>query len=137
MDYDMPKPIIEVDGVIANGVQYDLDIMLPEDKRNVIYGIVKDCYKRPVENAVVKLIEVFYKDGRSSRAPVSHTFTDKEGEFVFGPLCPDRCYEIQIWVNDVKHQPICVKPAHDFDCLKGVKIDCKKRAEEEPKEYEE
>ena len=27
----------------------------------------------------------------------------EDGEFVFGPLCPDRKYEIQVWVNRVKH----------------------------------
>ena len=131
MDFDVQKKVVSIDGVIANGNQYDLDITLPDDKRDVIYGIVKDCYKCPVENAVVKLVEVFYKDGKSFRAPVSHTFTDKEGEFVFGPLCPDRCYEIQIWADNVKHQPICVKPDHDFDCLKGTKAHCHKRSEEE------
>lgn len=134
MEFDKQKPIMDINGVIASGYQYDVDITLPEDKRNVIYGIVKDCYKRPVSNAVVKLIEVFYKDGTSYRAPVSHTFTDKEGEFVFGPLCPDRCYEIQIWVNNVKHQPICVKPCYEFECLKGTKVECKRVAEEEAEE---
>ena len=131
---NMHKPMIDVDGIIANGRQFDLEITLPDDKRDVIYGVVKDCYKCPVENAVVKLIEVFYKDGKSSRAPVSHTFTDKEGEFVFGPLCPDRRYEIQIWANKVKHESVCVKAHHDFDCLKGKKINCDRCLEEESNE---
>ena len=36
-------------------------------------------------------------------------FTDKEGEFVFGPLCPDRHYAIQIWANATKKIKICAK----------------------------
>ena len=64
MDYDKNIcPIINVEGVIENGKQYDIEINLPEDNRNVIFGIVKDCYKDPVQNAVVKLIEVCYENG--------------------------------------------------------------------------
>ena len=57
MEYDKNIcPVVNVDGVIERGKQYDLDITLPEDNRNVIYGIVRDCYKDPVKDAVVKLI---------------------------------------------------------------------------------
>ena len=88
MEYDQNIcPVVNVDGVIERGKQYDLDITLPEDNRNVIYGIVRDCYKDPVKDAVVKLIAVECKMGKDIRKPVSHTFTDENGEFVFGPLC--------------------------------------------------
>jgi len=112
-------PILDVDGVIAGGKQFDLDITLPEDNRNVIYGVIKDCYKEPICDAVVKLIEVCGDE----RKPVSHTFTDKEGEFVFGPLCPDKFYEINFWVNRVKHIKACAKCEHEGKCLKGKKMD--------------
>lgn len=117
-------PIIDVDGFIEKGKQFDLDIILPEDDRNVIYGIVKDCYQEPVCDAVVKLIEVCREYGKEERKPVSHTFTDKDGEFVFGPLCPDRHYEIEIWVNKVKHYKVCAMGNHEGKCLKGVDMDC-------------
>ena len=119
-------PVLNVDGILATGKQFDLDITLPEDNRGVIYGIVKDCYQEPVCDAVVKLIEVVCECGKEERRPVSHTITDKDGEFVFGPLCPNRFYEIQIWVDQVKHCKICTKVEHHGDCLKGVKLDCKK-----------
>ena len=65
MEYDKNIcPVVNVDGVIERGKQYDLDITLPEDNRNVIYGIVRDCYKDPVKDAVVKLIEVECKMGK-------------------------------------------------------------------------
>lgn len=117
-------PIVKVDGFIEKGKQFDLDINLPEDNRNVIYGVIKDCYKDPVEDAVVKLIEVCYEYGKEERRPVSHTFTDKDGEFVFGPLCPDKKYEIQIWVDRVKHIKICKECKRHGRCLKGIKLDC-------------
>lgn len=113
-------PIIDIDGHIEAGKQFDLDIVLPEDDREVVYGIVKDCYNEPIKDAVVKLIEVDCKCGKEERKPVSHTFTDKDGEFVFGPLCPDRKYEIQIWVNKVKHVKVCSKCHREGKCLKGV-----------------
>ena len=105
MDKDCNKPccpILDVDGVISGGKQFDLDITLPEDNRDVIYGVVKNCFKEPVDNAVVKLVEIICENGKEERRPIGHTFTDEDGEFVFGPLCPNREYAIQIWVNNTK-----------------------------------
>ena len=119
-------PVLKVDGVLASGRQFDLDITIPEDNRTVIYGIVKDCYQEPVCNAVVKLIEVVCDCGKEERRPVSHTFTDESGEFVFGPLCANRFYEIEIWVDRVQHCKVCTKAEREGKCLKGVKLDCKK-----------
>ena len=118
------SPIVDIDGYIADGKQFDLDLTLANDHRDVIYGIVRDCFKEPVRDAVVKLVEVDYKFGRKELKPVSHTFTDKEGEFVFGPLCPGKKYSIQVWKNSVKHVKICAKCHREGDCLKGVKLDC-------------
>lgn len=117
-------PIIDIDGLMECGKQFDLDITLPCDNREVIYGIVRDCFKEPVSDAVVKLIEVVCEHGKDERKPVSHTFTDKNGEFLFGPLCPNKVYEIEIWVNKVKHVKVCAKCEHEGPCLKGEDIDC-------------
>lgn len=117
-------PKIDVEGFIEKGKQFDLDITLPEDNRNVIYGVVKNCFKDPVEDAVVKLVEIVYDCGRKERLPITHTFTDKHGEFVFGPLCPDKEYAIEIFVNDVKHVKACTKCHHEGKCLKGYKKSC-------------
>lgn len=116
-------PIVDIDGLISSGTQFDIDITLPEDHRNVIFGTIRDCYKNAVPNAVVKLIEVICEDGKDKRLPISHTFTDNEGEFVFGPLCPGKYYEIQIWVNNIKKVKLCGKCAHEGQCLKAEKHD--------------
>lgn len=125
MEMDMTKkcPVVEVNGFIEKGKQFDLDIELPEDERNVIYGIIKDSCNDPVSDAVVKLIEICYEKGEEVRKPVSHTFTDEYGEFVFGPLCPDRKYAVDIWVNRVKHVKVCAKCHHKGRCLKGIDMD--------------
>lgn len=128
MEFEKDKyPVIDVQGVISSGKQFDIDITLPEDNRSVIYGIIKDAYDEPVRDAVVKLIEVERDCGKEERKPVTHTFTDKDGEFVFGPLCANKFYEVQVWANDVKHRKICTTCPHKGKCLKGVKIDCDKK----------
>ena len=128
MEFNKDKyPVIDVEGVISSGKQYDIDITLPEDNRSVIYGIIKDAYDEPVRDAVVKLIEVDKDCGKEERKPVSHTFTDKEGEFVFGPLCANKFYEIQVCADNVKHKKICASCGHKGKCLKGVKLDCDKK----------
>lgn len=119
------KTLIDVNGVIASGKQFDLDIHIPEDNRNVIYGVIRDTHNKPVGDAVVKLIEIVRDCGKEERRPVSHTFTDKYGEFVFGPLCDKKFYAIQIWANSVKHSKICTKSKHEGKCLCGIKLDCK------------
>ena len=128
MEYeDKCCQIQDINGHIESGKQFDLEIILPEDNRNVLFGIVKDCYKEPVKDAVVKLIEVDYNCEKVERKPVTHTFTDKDGEFVFGPLCPDKKYEVQIFVNKVKHVKVCSKCHREGKCLKSVdlkKCDC-------------
>ena len=125
-------PVLDIDGVISNGKQFDIDVVLPEDNRNVIYGTIKNRYKDPIKNAVVKLIEIVIgKDGQKRRIPVTHTFTDEHGEFVFGPLCPDKEYAIDIWVNDVRHYKYNSICHREGECLKGRpveicgSIDCK------------
>lgn len=125
------KVIVDVNGFIETGKQFDLDLRLPEDNRNVVYGIIKDKHEKPVKDAVVKLIEVC----KDERHPVSHTFTDKEGEFVFGPLCPNKSYAIEIWVNKVKHVKICKICEKEGDCLSGIdlKCDCECDYKAEPK----
>ena len=57
-------PIVDVDGFIADGKQFDLDITLANDRRNVIFGVVRDNFKEPVKDAVVKLVEVEFKYGK-------------------------------------------------------------------------
>ena len=41
-------PIIDVNGLISNGKQFDIDINLPEDTRDVIYGTVKNAFNEPI-----------------------------------------------------------------------------------------
>lgn len=128
MEFDKKPdcPIVKVEGFVSVGNQYDVDITLPEDGRGVVYGIIRNCYEDPISDAVVKLIEIDRNYGKEERKPVSHTFTDKHGEFVFGPLCEDKSYAIEVWADKVKHHKICASCERKGKCLKGEKLDCPK-----------
>lgn len=76
-------PILDVDGLISGGKQFDLDITLPEDNRDVIYGVIKDCFKEPVRDAVVKLTEIVYDCGKEERRPIGHTLSDVTLSIIF------------------------------------------------------
>ena len=76
-------PVLDVDGVISGGKQFDLDITLPEDNRDVIYGVVKNCFKEPVCDAVVKLVEIIYDCGKEERRPIGHTLFDNTLSTIF------------------------------------------------------
>lgn len=126
MEYEKkfgPKNLM-VDGFMEKGKQFDLDITIPEDNRDLIYGIIKDCHGDPIEDAAIKLVEICFEYGEKELRPVSHTFSSKQGEFVFGPLCPDKEYALQIWVNRVKHIKLCVDCKKVGKCLKGEKLEC-------------
>ena len=130
MEFDFEKEkkqIVDIDGYVATGKQYDIEIKVDEDRRNVIYGVVKDIFDKPIKDAVVKLIEVT----KHERMPVSHTFTTDDGEFVFGPLCPEKSYAIDIWANKIEHVKICKEINKDRKCLKGIELHCAKPFEEE------
>ena len=50
INMEMPKPgphcpCFDVNGLISNGKQFDLDITLPEDSRDVIFGTIKNVLK--------------------------------------------------------------------------------------------
>lgn len=114
--------LVKFDGFIEKGKQFDVEVSMPEDDRNVVFGIIKDHFREPVKDAVVKLIEVRREYGKEERLPVSHTFTNKHGEFVFGPLCPDKKYEVLFWADRVKHIKVCAECEREGECLKGVEL---------------
>jgi len=113
-------PLVRVDGHVERGRNYDVEIAMPDDNRDSIYGVLRDLDKEPIRDAVVKLVEI--RDGE--RRPVSHTFTNEAGEFVFGPLCRDRQYEVLFWASKVRHVKICKEIGHQGGCLTGVRLDC-------------
>lgn len=98
--------------------QIEATIIVPQETRSVIHGVVKDCKNCIIKNAVVKLFKVMRNCKKSILKPIGHTFTDESGEFLFGPLSSKVNYVIKVWVNDIKIKELVVKSDVDDFCYK-------------------
>lgn len=117
---------------IEPGEQKEVVLRIKRENRGLIRGVVVDECGRMVKDASVKLFEVEKKkDKHTELCPVSHTFTDEFGQFLFGPLCPEKCYAIKVWVNSTCMSKDYAEICEDRECLKPYR--CKKfpKAEEE------
>lgn len=81
--------------------QIEAIIKLPDESRSILHGIVKNSYNKVIVDAVVNLYECNNAQGKDILKPLTHTFTDECGHFVFGPLTPHKNYAIKLWINDV------------------------------------
>ncbi|SFC34028.1 carboxypeptidase-like regulatory domain-containing protein [Clostridium uliginosum] len=79
--------------------QIDAVFRLCKDKRCVIYGTVIDEFNAPVADAVVKLLQV--TGCNKTPIPLTHTFTDRYGQFLLGPLCPNKKYMLKIYKDNI------------------------------------
>jgi hypothetical protein len=118
----MGSCLISVGFTPEENEQIDVVIKVPEEPRSIIHGIVKDYCDNVIENAVVKLFEVENPCNPCSLKPITHTFTDDCGQFLFGPLTPYKHYVVKVWVNDIKVRRLVIKPGED-----GSKDECEHR----------
>ncbi len=96
----MGHKLKRIDLKVKEGEQIDLNIKMTKEKRSLIHGVVVDESKKPIEDASVLLFKNMPCDPCDLK-PITHTFTDDCGQFVFGPLDPDEEYTIKVWVNGV------------------------------------
>lgn len=96
--------------------QIEAVIKLPVERRAVIHGTVLDSNGNPVADAVVKLLQVV--EGCKLPCPLTHTFTDQYGQFLLGPLCPNRRYMLKVYKDNiqVKYLPLEVS-CYDGRCI--------------------
>lgn len=88
--------------------EIDTIITVPEEPRSIIHGVVKDSKGNATKDAVVKLFMAKSPSDMSSLKPITHTFTDEYGQFLFGPLVAGKHYVVKVWVNDVKKRDMDV-----------------------------
>lgn len=91
--------------------QIDAKVKLHKEPRSVIHGVVVDEHNKPVKDAVVKLLRENCHD-HHKLDPITHTFTDDCGQFLFGPLCPHVKYIVKVWHCHIKSREIIVEPEH-------------------------
>lgn len=95
--------------------QIEALVKVPHEPRSVIHGVVVDCRNKPIKDAVVKLLEVL--PGNPCRMkPLTHAFTDECGQFLFGPLQPNKKYAIKVWYSDVKIRELVISPDCNDPC---------------------
>ncbi|MEJ8552905.1 carboxypeptidase-like regulatory domain-containing protein [Tepidibacter sp. Z1-5] len=91
--------------------QIDAVIKVGEEKRGIIHGIVKDSKDKIVKDAVVELFEIV-SPPRSLKS-LTYAFTDEYGEFLFGPLSPNKNYVVKVWFNNVNVRDLIIEHEHD------------------------
>ena len=72
---------------------------IENEDRSAILGTVVNNSGRAIADAVVVLLKV--TDRCSIPTPITHTFTDRYGQFVFGPLCHNTTYMLKIYKDDI------------------------------------
>lgn len=82
--------------------QIDAVVRIEKENRSAIYGTVIDEDGNPVADAVVKLLQLCPKKCKGLvPVPLTHTFTDEYGQFLLGPLCPNRRYMLKIYKDNI------------------------------------
>ena len=79
---------------------------VPQEKRAIIHGTVFDMDGACVPDAVVRLFDC----SGNTPEPVADTFTDGDGEFVFGPVEAERSYIVKVYVSGVILREVTVRP---------------------------
>jgi len=106
----MGYKLVKFNVVPGENEQIDAIIKVPREPRSIIHGVVLDELNRPAKDAVVKLFKMKKCDDPRCLEPITHTFTDDCGQFLFGPLCPNVKYVIKVWINHVKTRELIIKP---------------------------
>lgn len=82
-------------------------VTLPEEPRSILHGVVYDAEGLCVKDAVVRL----FACADDKLTPAGDTFTDENGEFVFGPLICEKRYVVKVYVSGAVLREIIVRPA--------------------------
>ncbi len=82
-------------------------VTVPKEQRAVLHGTVFDMDGARVSDAVVCL---FVCCGGEVLEHTADTFTDADGEFVFGPVEADKSYVVKVYVGGVTLREITVRP---------------------------
>jgi hypothetical protein len=81
-------------------------VALPEEPRSILHGTVYDAEGCRVKDAVVRL----FLCADDKLTPAGDTFTDADGEFVFGPLLSEKRYIVKVYTCNVLLREVTVRP---------------------------
>jgi hypothetical protein len=89
-----------------NNERIEAVVTIPKEQRSILHGTVYDTEGKRIPDAVVRLFAYEQEQPTS----ISDAITDGDGEFVFGPLAPDKRYLVKVYVNGVTLRELVVKP---------------------------
>ncbi|MBE5966040.1 MAG: hypothetical protein E7255_03610 [Lachnospiraceae bacterium] len=99
--------------------EIDLCVVLEEEKRAAIHGEVKFPNGKPVEGAVVKLFKKKESkgcyDNNCDLEPITFTFTDKCGQFLFG-VESEKDYVIKVFYYKPEKKRECKEKEEEEKC---------------------
>ncbi len=81
------------------GEQVETAVHMQEDNRSAISGVVLDKNDKPVADAMLLLYKT---GGPGEQSAIARVFTEKNGEFAFGPLTAGELYRIKVYKNSIK-----------------------------------
>jgi len=81
-------------------------VTVPNERRSIVHGTVYNLDGQHVADAVVRL----FVCNEEKLEPVADTFTDSDGEFIFGPVETEKNYVVKVYVNGVTLREITIKP---------------------------
>lgn len=87
---------------------------LNRDERSSLFGEVRDLNGCEVAGAMVVLLEVCrvqrgFKGYECRLIPINYTFTDNDGQFMFGPLYNGKSYVVKIFKSNLNRNMKCFK----------------------------
>ncbi len=81
-------------------------VTVPKEQRAIVHGTVYDIDGNRVPDAVVRL----FTCGGDKLEPAADTFTDSDGEFVFGPVEAEKSYVVKVYVSGVTLREVTIRP---------------------------
>jgi hypothetical protein len=82
-------------------------VTMPAEPRSILHGTVYDADGQLVKDAVVRL----FACDADKLTPAGDTFTDADGEFVFGPLVCEKRYVVKVYAGGAMVREVTVRPA--------------------------
>lgn len=111
------------DQTIKPNEEKELEICLEPEDRAAIHGVVKFPDGTPVKNAVVKLFKKNKGAKGCNLTPITFTFTDRCGQFLFGvDSCIEYVIKVFFYTPEEVPEPCEPKGCHcehdhnEFDC---------------------
>lgn len=105
----MGDRVVKFEFIPGENEEIKANIIVPKETRSIIHGVVRCEDGEVIKDAIVRLFEVNYKN-KNSLKPIANTFTDEDGEFLFGPLCIKKHYVIKVWSNSNKIKELIITP---------------------------